>query len=264
MPESTQPLHTQHQLPLVDWRSIYFQQSHALSFNGINDYVLLPVGLLHQSNQYKSASGSQSHGLTIDIMFLGHKVPNSFPLDQSASTKRGVIPPAGGMLYGCQDREFGRSRRAARLHTLPLLYIGTDGHLRSAVGPMRSSVRLAGDQWHRVTLTMVLNEAGTRVDTACMYIDGVLDEVVHEWDFSGIPSYSVLGSGITEGYPCGASTPVYNCHSFHGLIDELRLWARALQPYEVSLLVHCVHASAPYACCIEMHDMSCTTSFLYS
>ena len=116
-----------------------------------------------------------------------------------------AVPPAGGMLFGCQDREFGRSRRAARLYTLPLLYVGTDGFLRSAVGCMRSKVPLADGEWHRVTLTMSLSEdhSTTLAGMACLFVDGCLDDVTRQWDFPGFPSYPVLGSGITEGHRYG-------------------------------------------------------------
>ncbi len=244
---SSQLLHAQHHLPSVNWRRLYFQQSHALSFNGINDYVALPVGLLNlpmYSYGEWLCSGLEPPGSTIDLMVSACQVPASPPPEPSASATKAVLPPAGGMLFGCQDREFGRSRRAARLHTLPLLYIGTDGYLHSAIGPMRSSQMLADDQWHRVTLTIMFTDVVNRVGKACMYVDGVLDEVIYGWDFSNLPSYSVLGSGITEGCSYGASTPVYNCHSFHGLIDELRLWARPLQPYEVSTTSICLTAAA--------------------
>lgn len=236
---SSQLLHAQHQLPLGYWRGVYFQQSHALSFNGINDYVALPVGLLNlpmNTFSERLCSGVEPLGLTIDLMVSAHQVPASPPQEPSASATKAALPPAGGMLFGCQDREFGRSRRAARLHTLPLLYVGTDGYLHSAIGPMSSSQMLADDQWHRVTLTIFITESFTQLGNACMYVDGVLDKTTYGWDFSNLPSYSVLGSGITEGCSNGASTPVYNCHSFHGLIDELRLWARPLQRYEVQEL----------------------------
>ncbi|KAL0020272.1 hypothetical protein WJX79_008274 [Trebouxia sp. C0005] len=172
---SSQLLHTQQQLPSVNWRGVYFQQSHALSFNGINDYVALPVGLLNLPTNNCSewlCAGHEPLGLTIDLMVCAHQVPANPLQEPSASARKGVLPPAGGVLFGCQDREF----------------------------------------------------------------DGVFDAIVYGWDFSNLPSYSVLGSGITEGCLYGASTPVYNCHSFHGLIDELRLWTRALQPYEVQQL----------------------------
>ena len=243
---SSQLLHVQHQLPSVNWRRVYFQQSHALSFNGINDYVALPVGLFNlPTNSYREwLCALEPLGLTIDLMVFAHQVPASPPAEASASATKAVLPPAGGMLFGCQDREFGRSRRAARLHTLPLLYVGTDGYLHSVIGPMRSSQLLADDQWHRVTLTVTFTNTILRVGTARMYVDGVFDSIAYGWDFSSLPSYSVLGSGITEGCACGASTPVYNCHSFHGLIDELRLWTRPLQPYEVSTTSVCLTAAA--------------------
>jgi len=245
---SSQLLHAQHHLPSVDWRGVYFQQSHALSFNGINDYVALPVGLLNLStndyNGWQICAGHEFLGFTIDLMVSAHQVPANPPQVPPASARTSILPPAGGMLFGCQDREFGRSRRAARLHALPLLYVGTDGYLHSAIGPMRSSQMLADDQWHRVTLTIMFTDAVNRIGTACMYVDGLFDSVVDGWDFSNLPSYSVLGSGITEGCSHAASTPVYNCHSFHGLIDELRLWARPLLHYEVSTTAVCLTAAA--------------------
>ena len=257
---SSQLLHAQHQLPSVNWRRVYFQQSHALSFNGINDYVALPVGLLNlltnDYSEWQQCAGRESLGFTIDLMVSAHQVPANPPQVPSASARTSILPPAGGMLFGCQDREFGRSRRAARLHTLPLLYVGTDGYLHSAIGPMRSSQMLADDQWHRVTLTIMFTEAVNRLGKAYMYVDGVLDEIKYGLDFSNLPSYSVLGSGITEGCSYGVSTPVYNCHSFHGLIDELRLWARPLQPYEVSTSV-CLTAAAVSILHVVLNSFIC-------
>ena len=257
---SSQLLHAQHQLPSVNWRRVYFQQSHALSFNGINDYVALPVGLLNlltnDYSEWQQCAGRESLGFTIDLMVYAHQVPANPPQVPSASARTSILPPAGGMLFGCQDREFGRSRRAARLHTLPLLYVGTDGYLHSAIGPMRSSQMLADDQWHRVTLTIMFTDAVNRLGKACMYVDGVLDEIKYGLDFSNLPSYSVLGSGITEGCSYGVSTPVYNCHSFHGLIDELRLWARPLQPYEVSTSV-CLTAAAVSILHVVLNSFIC-------
>lgn len=228
-------LDSSQQNPAVDWRSMFFQQSYALSFNGINDYVSLPVGsvnryLVGQHPRHSLAEhGSLVPALTIDLMVLAHAVPSCPP---SAGTKpiKAVVPPAGGVLFSCQDREFGRSRRAARLESIALLYIGTDGYLYSGLGAVKSSQCLADDQWHRITVTMRL--CGHEM-YASFFIDGVLDCTFATASFTGLPSYPVLGSGVTEGCMAGTSTPVYNCHSFHGLIDELRLWARELLPYEV-------------------------------
>ena len=245
---SAHMLHIHHRLPLVNWRSIYFQQSHALSFNGINDYIQLPAGLFNSSRSLSDEWGCQSSGLTIDMMVLAHQLPSS-PHPEGVTSKT-VTSQAGGMLFGCQDREFGRSRRAARLHTLALLYVGTDGFLHSQVGTLTSSMVLADSQWHRVTLTLIYSEEGVSLATACMYIDGVLDQVVHDCGWLGLPSYPIVGSGVTEavGCPYGASMPVYNCHTFHGLIDEFRLWGRALQSFEVSpwcLRSQCYHHAVP-------------------
>ena len=227
---------TSQQTPVVDWRSIFFQQSYALSFNGINDYVSLPVGSVnrHLSGQHAGTGSSLPNtsfpALTIDMMVLAHAVPAHPPPSAATKPCKAVIPPAGGVLFSCQDREFGRSRRAARLESTALLYIGTDGYLYSGLGAVKSSLRLADGQWHRITLTMRL----IRLEMyASFFIDGVLDCTFATASFNGLPSYPVLGSGVTDGCTAGTSTPVYNCHSFHGLIDELRLWARELPAHEV-------------------------------
>ena len=215
---------------------MFFQQSYALSFNGINDYVSLPVGSVnrHLSGQH-AETGSSSHGttfpaLTIDMMVLAHPVPARPPPSAGTKPCKAVIPPAGGVLFSCQDREFGRSRRAARLESIALLYIGTDGFLYSGLGAVKSSLCLADGQWHRITLTMRLIRHEMY---ASFFIDGVLNCTFATASFNGLPSYPVVGSGVTEGCTAGTSTPVYNCHSFHGLIDELRLWARELPSHEV-------------------------------
>ena len=223
---------------VVDWRSVFFQQSYALSFNGINDYVALPVGAVnrHLSGQHavpeSSLHSTSLPALTIDMLVLAHIVPARRPPSAGAKPCKTVIPPAGGVLFSCQDREFGRSRRAARLESIALLYIGTDGYLYSGLGAVKSSRCLADGQWHRITLTMRLVRHEMY---ASFFIDGVLDCTFASASFDGLPSYPVLGSGVTEGCTAGSSFPVYNCHSFHGLIDELRLWARELPSHEVFL-----------------------------
>ena len=214
---------------MVDWRKVFFKQSHALSFNGINDYASLPVGLL---NLHLGRHPSETYGFTIDMMVLAHAITAFQPEDVSAKSRKTVMPPAGGMLFSCQDREFGRSRRAARLHSIALLYVGIDGHVHSTLGGLKSFQLVADNQWHRITLTVSFCDTSA-LNEACLYIDGNLDCYVCGFEFGGLPSYPVLGSGVTEGRPAGASTPVYNCHSFHGLIDELRLWARTLPAYQV-------------------------------
>ena len=217
---------------------MFFQQSYALSFNGINDYVSLPVGLLNRYFTEQSTKHNLSDPeLTIDMMILAHAVPARPPPEAGTKPHKAVTPPAGGVLFSCQDREFGRSRRAARLQSTALLYIGTDGYLYSglAQGPMKSSRCLADEQWHRITLTMRL--IADHHLFACLFIDGDMDCSMGDMYFTALPSYPVLGSGVTEGCPAGASTPVYNCHSFHGVIDELRIWARALPAYQVCCAV---------------------------
>ena len=225
-------IHASTPAPLMSWRQIYFEQSYALSFNGINDYALLPNGALRRH----SLPPGLDTGYTIDIMFLAHPVRKN-----TSAAAVDKMTPGGGMLLGLQDREFGRSRRAARLLSFPMLYIGTNGHLYSAVG-VRSSRAVADGQWHRVTLTVVNKVVQEGVAFACLYVDGVADGFnndVHpeHASLNHLPSYAVLGSGTTEGHASAGSVPVYNCHTLHGLIDELRVWCRALEAYEVSCLL---------------------------
>lgn len=228
---------------VVDWRSMFFQQSYALSFNGINEYVSLPGGCLSQH----FAGVPDDDGFTIDMMILAHAIPACPPPGAGTKPCKAVVPPAGGMLLSCQDREFGRSRRAARLETIALLYIGTDGYLYSGIcvpgiGSIKSWQCIADDHWHRVTL--VLRWTSPYRLNALLYIDGHVGATGHTVHCTSLPHYPVLGSGVTEGCPYGSCTPVYNCHSFHGLIDELRIWARPLAMFEVGyavprLQVHC-------------------------
>ncbi|KAL3147829.1 hypothetical protein ABBQ32_002554 [Trebouxia sp. C0010 RCD-2024] len=223
-------LHSGRKQPVVDWRSMFFQQSYALSFNGINEYVSLPGGWLSQP----FAGVPDNDGSTIDMMILAHAIPACPPSRADTKPCKAVVPPAGGMLLSCQDREFGRSRRAARLETIALLYIGTDGYLYSGIGPIKSWQCIADDHWHRVTL--VLRWISPYRWNALLYIDGHVGATGRTVHCASLPHYPVLGSGVTEGCPYGSCTPVYNCHSFHGLIDELRIWARPLAMFEVKEL----------------------------
>ena len=217
--------------PGVSWRRIYFEQTYALSFNGINDYALLPNGVLRRH----SLPPGLDAGYTIDIMFLAHPMTTNRPaLDVDMQS----MIPGGGMLLGLQDREFGRSRRAARLFSFPMLYVGLSGHVYSAVG-LKSRQVLADGSWHRITLTVVNKVVEEGIACARLYVDGVIDARnydIHPEHASlyHLPSYAVIGSGITEGHFSGGSVPVYNCHTFHGLIDEIRVWSRTLEAFEVS------------------------------
>lgn len=209
----------------MSWQQIYFGQTYALSFNGVNNYATLLNNVLRHTASYHMCDS----GYTVDIMFLAH------PLHSAAASDTHAAIPGGGMLLGLQDREFGRSRRAARLFSFPMLYIGIDGRLHSAVG-VHSPQVVADGQWHRATLT-----ADRNTFFAFLYLDGVAVAFNQHIDaqhacLQDLPRYAILGSGITMGYCSGGSTPVYNCHTLHGLIDEVRLWVRALEAYEVSLL----------------------------
>ncbi|KAL3147830.1 hypothetical protein ABBQ32_002554 [Trebouxia sp. C0010 RCD-2024] len=246
-------LHSGRKQPVVDWRSMFFQQSYALSFNGINEYVSLPGGWLSQP----FAGVPDNDGSTIDMMILAHAIPACPPSRADTKPCKAVVPPAGGMLLSCQDREFGRSRRAARLETIALLYIGTDGYLYSGIGPIKSWQCIADDHWHRVTL--VLRWISPYRWNALLYIDGHVGATGRTVHCASLPHYPVLGSGVTEGCPYGSCTPVYNCHSFHGLIDELRIWARPLAMFEVGyavphLQVHCAPRATANADSVSLTD----------
>ena len=216
---------------MVSWRQTYFEQTYALSFNGINDYALLPNGVLRRH----SLPPGLDAGYTIDMMFLAHSVTT----DRSAlDVDMQNMIPGGGMLLGLQDREFGRSRRAARLFSFPMLYVGLSGHVYSAVG-LKSRQVLADGNWHRITLTVVNKGVQEGIAYACLYVDGVIDAQNHDIhpehaSLYYLPSYAVLGSGITEGHCSGGTVPVYNCHTLHGLIDEFRIWSRTLEAFEAS------------------------------
>ena len=222
----------------MDWRSVFFQQSFALSFNGINDYASMPCGLMGRLCKVMGCHimpdpKTQWHGFTIDVMALAHTPPPLQPSLASQEMRKTVTPPAGGVLFSCQDREFGRSRRAARLNSIAVLYIGTDGYLYSDLGSMRSSQLVADNHWHRITLTMQYTDRAPWFCNAFLYVDGALSSRAQNFGFAGLPSYAVLGSGVTEGRRASASMPVYNCHSFHGFMDELRLWERYQPANEV-------------------------------
>jgi hypothetical protein len=119
---------------------------------------------------------------------------------------------------------------------LPAIYVGTNGHLHvsffrrpSSAPPVEIATRVDNDQWHHVATTF--DGVNQRV-----YLNGELRATVGGTvDVgSGIYNYN-LGQATMSGSPnAGRSV-------FRGLIDEVAIYSRALQPTEVTAL----HAAGP-------------------
>ena len=120
--------------------------------------------------------------------------------------------------------------------SLPAIYVGTNGHLHvsffrrpASAPPVEIPTRVDNDQWQHVATTF--DGVNQRV-----YLNGVLRATVAGTvDIgSGIYNYT-LGQATMSGSP-NAGRAV-----FHGLIDEVAIYSRALQATEVTA----IHAAGP-------------------
>ncbi|MDX3657039.1 DNRLRE domain-containing protein [Streptomyces sp. ID05-26A] len=108
----------------------------AASFNGSTSAVTLPQGAIKKSRE-----------VTVELWF---KTAGNGPLVGAQNTPLGTAPD----------------------HTVPVLYVGTDGKLRGqfwhgAVDPITSTGAVNNDQWHHVVLT-------STVAKQWLYLDGAL------------------------------------------------------------------------------------------
>jgi hypothetical protein len=120
--------------------------------------------------------------------------------------------------------------------TLPAIYVGTNGHLHvsffrrpASAPPVEIPTRVDNDQWHHVASTF--DGVNQRV-----YLNGVLRATMAGTVDVGSGIYNYyLGQATMSGVPnAGRSV-------FLGLIDEVAIYSRALQPTEVAA----IHASGP-------------------
>eukprot|EP00884_Botryococcus_braunii_P012224 jgi/Botrbrau1/21001/Bobra.0144s0019.2 len=164
----------------LSWRHVFFSQSFALCFNGINDYVELPQGVL--------GACAQDSEITVEVTFL------VFPRPDTASDIGGMVQ-GGGVLIASQNREFGRSRRQQRLSYAPILYVGTGGYLHGGfcgIGgrpfQLASQGPVVPNRWHRASLSACIATGLQR-----LYLDGELQQEVGShtrlpWTWPALPT----------------------------------------------------------------------------
>ena len=165
----------------------------ALSFDGADDFVTLPAGLIRSTNI-----------LTIEAWF-------------KTSSNGVIIAIQNSTIWGSPS------------HWTPLIYIGSDGMLRGKYWngqpntPVTSSTRVNDGTWHHVALV-------GNATTQSLYLDGALlgsqSGTINHLD----QDYNQLGVGYTgSGWPGGNSS----WFPFNGLIDEARIWNIARSQAEI-------------------------------
>jgi subtilisin-like proprotein convertase family protein len=163
----------------------------ALSLNGANGYVALPV----------KTFGFPSNGTT--------NAPFTFECWFKTSN--------GGVILGQQD---GVAYGSTGAGYVPAIYVGTDGKLRvemfwsGTVNPITSTKTVSDGIFHHLAVVY----DGT---TETAYLDGLVAGSAPFTQTSFATTYSYqLGTGYTPGWPAGNN----NWFNFNGLIDEVRLW----------------------------------------
>ena len=137
--------------------------NHALDFDGQDDYVQLPSGLIHDRTT-----------LTLETWFN--------------TTGTGVI-------FGYQNRDYQTNPSSY----VPILYVGTDGRLRGefwngSVNQVTTSSAVNDGMWHHVALV------GNN-DTQSLYLDGVLVGTVAGTINHVDMTANQVGIGYTAGWP---------------------------------------------------------------
>ena len=199
----------------------------ALSFNGSNSVVALPDYLLD----------------------------NGTPV---MSFTCWVKTSASGVILGDQDLNYQPQEATAYAYT-PMLYIGQDGYLRASISSgsywygtppsaiLTSPAVVNDNNWHHLAFVVGMY-------TATLYVDGVAvaSEVTAIGSVLFPPqggNFCQLGAGIAG---TSASNLWPGCSAigwfyYNGLLDDARLYDRALAPTEVAALAAGVAAPAPTA-----------------
>jgi hypothetical protein len=139
----------------------------------------------------------------------------------------------GGVLVGAQsvpaqatDRWADNNQQFAYMDAQRTLYCSVLGHDEII------AERLESERWYHLALAF---DGGEQT----VYLDGVIrnqtqGSVHHEWTYL---HYTQLGSGHVSGASVAKPTPDFGgWYAFRGLIDEFRLWKRALERCEVESL----------------------------
>ena len=205
--------------------------AHAFSLNGANQFVSLPAGVF----PYPTTSATSTHPISVDAWF--------------STTK-------GGVILGQQG---GAPPPAGPSGHVPAIYVGTNGYLyaelfwKGTVAPISSAPAKVNDgAFHLVAVTYDgVNET--------VYLDGVSlgSGPFTQTGYAASYQYQI-GTGFTLGWPAGNGGYFY----FHGLIDEVEIFDRALSPSEVQAILTAKSAGkcknqAPVARCKNVTVNAC-------
>jgi hypothetical protein len=110
------------------------------------------------------------------------------------------------------------------------------GDLDSWPGSWQTTSRLQENQWHMVTLVLDASANPTQLSSGVFkaYLDGVLFEEGSTQGMQIAPHWDGGGFGEIVGatrFPEGTETPGLH---FHGGLDEVKIWNRALEQNEIS------------------------------
>ncbi|TMW59311.1 hypothetical protein Poli38472_004380 [Pythium oligandrum] len=212
-----------------------YLQSHSLRFHGPSHTLrthgdrgaCVPVPAFYRRNA-RQARGLQvpyptpSHSFTFDLWFCLLPPPTDDP---------SVF--VGGVLLGSQSVPWQATTRWADNH---LQFVHVDRHRNLYCSVLDQKTVVASDlqmaRWYHVALSF---DGGEQL----VYFNGSLvcrtvGSSHYEWRYL---HYSQLGTGCISGGSMGKPTPEFcGWYAFHGLIDEFRLWSRALSASDAQLL----------------------------
>lgn len=179
--------------------------STALSFNGTNQYIVLP----NIGNSQPTSGNTSSYALTFSCWFN---------------------TTVGGPLFGNTD---GATPTSSPGGYVPAVYIGLDGKIYSSMfwhntssGILTTTGTYVDGNWHHVVVTYA---AGVQT----LYVDGtsIGTWTVNQYGYSATYAY-ILGAAF------GSTWPQLNSgwNYFNGTIDEVRIYPRGLNSTEVTAL----------------------------
>ncbi|MBL7813828.1 MAG: hypothetical protein JNL70_02395, partial [Saprospiraceae bacterium] len=171
----------------------------ALNFDGTNDYILLP-------NSLGSALTSSSNmAITIEYWFKGSNVQSAVRFQDNSNSGNYIAP--GVLISGVYKH-----------------VISTDG----GTAGLNMGSNLMDGNWHHVAMVWQKNT----VNGFRSYLDGVLVDQRN----SANANLPTIGSGISIGaYSTGSTVLQFT----NGVIDEVRLWSRALSQCELQNNMSC-------------------------
>jgi len=246
---------------LVGWWKLDEENGQYVVDSSGNNHFGSATGLSGDSNSWNPIGGwNPTGGLLRGALSFNGKNPNGTAILLSKSAMQPLPdhlienPGYSTLTFACWIKTRGSGVvmsyqgnpwNAAPSRYVPLMYVGLDGKVRAEVNgashPMVSPSVVNDDKWHHVTLAV-----GSSSQT--LYVDGAPVATAGGGLVAAGMAYTLVGVGYTNSAAWPQTPQATGWFYYGGLLDDARLYKRALATAEVAALaVLPLASSGPFA-----------------